>query len=260
MRRIIKSALNRIPFSRKIVNSHGFYQFINRLDALRSGRKLKNGNLQDIFTEYYRENYWENAESISGDGSTLEYTENIRREIPALVEKYRIKNILDAPCGDYHWFRHVARAPEVKYVGADVVEDLVRANREKYENSNTSFVKLDITSDRLPSADLWICRDVLFHFSYRDIYLTLKNFIESDIKYILTTSHTECAVNADILSGQFRLLNLQLAPFDFQPPILAIDDWIEGFPVRKMCLWTRETIADALNANENFRAATHAIK
>jgi SAM-dependent methyltransferase len=252
MRRLIKSALNRVPLSRKIVNSHRFYNFINRLDALRSGSKLKSGNLQDIFTDYYRENYWENDESLSGDGSTLAYTENLRRELPALLEKFEIQSILDAPCGDYNWFRFVERGAGVRYIGADVVEDLIRRNREKYAGPDTDFIKLDITRDRLPAADLWMCRDVLFHFSFRDVFLSLQNFLRSDIKFLLATSHTECAANADILSGQFRLLNLELEPFNLPAPIAGIDDWIEGFPIRKMCLWRREAVAEALAANENF--------
>lgn len=258
MRRLIKSTLNRIPYSEKIINSYAFYKFINYLDALRAGKKLKTADHRNIFTDYYKDNFWENDESISGDGSTLEYTENIRREIPVLLEKYRVRKILDAPCGDYNWFRHIQRDADTFYTGGDVVAELIERNNQKYQNQNTNFIQLDVTGDNLPAADLWLCRDLLFHFSYRDIFLTLDNFLKSDIKYLLASSHHECKVNTDILTGQFRLLNLELAPFNFKPPISAMDDWIEGFPVRKLCLWERETIGEFLSDNKNYLEAVKA--
>jgi hypothetical protein len=245
MRRVIKSVLNHIPFSERIINSPSFYKYINTIDAIRSGSRLKGRDAGEIFSGIYKENVWENDESVSGDGSTLEYTENLRKHLPELFQRFAIKSILDAPCGDYNWFRHVAR-DGVDYIGGDVVEDLVAHNNEKFSDAHTRFVKLDIIKDDLPHSDLWFCRDVLFHFSYADIFTTLKNFVRSEMKYLFTTTHTKCAANMDILTGQFRLINLRLAPFHLPDPIYSIDDWIEGFPERKMCLWKREAIAETL--------------
>lgn len=245
MRRVIKSVLNHIPYSERIINSPSFYKYINKLDTIRSGGKLKDRDAGEIFSDIYKENVWENDESVSGDGSTLEYTANLRKELPMLFEKFAIKSILDAPCGDYNWFRYVPR-DGVEYAGGEVVKALVDGNNEKYRDANTSFVELDIIKDELPNCDLWFCRDVLFHFSFADIFRTMENFLNSDIKYLFTTTHTKCYKNTDILTGQFRLLNLRLAPFDLPEPIYSIEDWIEGFPERQMYLWTREAIADAL--------------
>jgi hypothetical protein len=246
MRRVIKSVLNHIPYSDRIINSPSFYKCINKLDALRSGSKLKNRDAGEIFSDIYKANVWENDESVSGDGSTLEYTTNLRKELPLLFEKFEINSVLDAPCGDYNWFRHVERA-SIDYIGGDVVSELIINNNEKFGGPNTRFVSLDIINDELPKCDLWFCRDVLFHFSYADIFRTLENFVNSEIEYIFTTTHNKCALNSDILTGQFRLLNLRLGPFDLAAPIYSIDDWIEGFPERRMCLWTRETIAKSLS-------------
>ena len=56
------------------------------------GQTAKYTNLtpKELFTNYYHENFWANPETVSGGGSTLEYTENIRREIPKLLEEYKI--------------------------------------------------------------------------------------------------------------------------------------------------------------------------
>jgi len=246
MRRMIKSVLNHIPYSERIINSPSFYKYINRLDTLRSGSKLKDRAASEIFSDIYNENVWENDESVSGDGSTLEYTANLRAKLPDLFQQFDIKSILDAPCGDHNWIRHVSRG-DVDYVGGDIVSELIDRNNEKFRNEHTRFIMLNIINNELPASDLWFCRDVLFHFSYADIIKTLENFVTSEIKYLFTTTHTKCTANLDILTGQFRLLNLRLAPFGLPEPIYLIDDWIEGFPERQMCLWTRETIQNSLH-------------
>jgi len=206
-------------------------------------------NRKGLFTDYYRNNYWGNKESVSGVGSTLEYTEQIRREIPRLVEKYKIKKFLDAPCGDYNWFQAMKKPDVMEYIGGDIVEELIKQNQMKYGNQHTRFIPIDIENDLLPQADLWLCRDCLFHFSYDDIFKTLSNFLRSDIKYILTSIHTDCTTNTDITTGGARQLNLELPPFNLCKSILYIDDWIPGYTVRRMGLWTKSMVADSVSSN-----------
>ena len=119
-------------------------------------------------------------------------------------------------------------------------------NRKRYDSPTTKFIELDITRDQLPSADLWICRDVLFHLSNEDVFLTLRSFISSDIRYALLTSHTTCSSNKNILTGSFRALNLELPPFNLCRPIKSIADCIEGHHSRSLCLWEREKLVRAL--------------
>src|SRR5689334_23493969 len=151
MRRVIKSVLNHIPCSDRIINSPSFYKYINKLDTLRSGSKLKDRDAGEIFSDIYNENVWENDESVSGDGSTLEYTANLREKLPDLFRQFEIKSILDAPCGDYNWFRHVSRG-YVDYVGGDIVSELIDRNNEKFRDDQTHFIMLDIINDELPAS------------------------------------------------------------------------------------------------------------
>src|SRR5262249_14400546 len=74
-----------------------------------------------------------------GAGSTLAYTQNLRRALPLLLTQLGVKRVLDAPCGDYHWFRFIERPPEMHYVGADIVKPLIVQNREHYENETTTL-------------------------------------------------------------------------------------------------------------------------
>ncbi|NBO28678.1 MAG: hypothetical protein EBV10_05470, partial [Synechococcaceae bacterium WB6_1A_059] len=86
------------------------------------------GNNSDIFNYYYINNFWGDSESVSGPGSTLAYTENLRAELPKLVEELEVTSILDSPCGDYNWFRMIEWNSEIAYIGGDIVESLVSRN------------------------------------------------------------------------------------------------------------------------------------
>lgn len=208
-----------------------------RFSLYRRGRKLARiGGTEERFTHIYERNKWKNVESRSGAGSTLEYTENIRREIPRLLRDFGIATMLDAPCGDYHWFRHVDR-PGVAYVGGDIVRALVDRNQQEFGDDDTRFVHLDITRDSLPAADLWMCRDCFIHLSFELIDAALRNFERSRIRYLLVSTYPDVTRNDDIPTGHARNLNLLLPPFGFGAPLTTIDDSIEGFDRRVLGLW-----------------------
>ena len=230
----LKAILGLLPGGEKL------YQ--ERARRRRERRLARLGDPEARFTHFYLTNKWKNRESRSGPGSTLEYTRQIRMELPGLFERFGVASVLDAPCGDYHWFRHVER-PGVQYIGGDIVRPLVDANQRQYGDERTEFLHLDIVNDALPKADLWLCRDCLPHLSNADIERVIENFLRSDIRYWLTSVHPECLENRDIPTGSFRGLNLECDPFRFGPPLLRIDDWIEGFPVRQLALWEREAVA-----------------
>jgi hypothetical protein len=177
----------------------------------------------DVFTMHFREGrYWCSDESRSGEGSTLKQTEVIRAEFPRLVATYQLQSVLDIPCGDFNWMRTVDL--NIPYTGADIVDDIVRANQQKYACGNRSFVKLNLTRDELPKVDLLLCRDCLFHFSYKDIFLALDRIKRSGSTYLLTTTNTGVSQNRDIVTGEFRRLNLQIPPFSFPKPLLLINE------------------------------------
>ncbi|WP_341879841.1 class I SAM-dependent methyltransferase [Synechococcus sp. UW140] len=212
------------------------------------------GNNSDIFNYYYNNNFWGDSESVSGPGSTLAYTENLRAELPKLVEELEVTSILDSPCGDYNWFRMIEWNGEITYVGGDIVESLVSRNQLLYGSEKRNFVCLDIINDKLPDADIWLCRDCLFHLSNTDIAIVLKNFLRSNIKYLLTSTYPRSKKSIDIPSGSFRLLNLEISPFNLGKPLKVIDDFIDGFPERQLGLWERHKIIEALAKNKDFQA------
>jgi hypothetical protein len=211
-------------------------------------------HLEDAFTGIYNTQGWGSNETVSGDGSMLDYTKNLRQHLPDLFKKFNVQTLLDAPCGDLNWMKLVLDAcPEIRYIGGDIVKPLIASNRQRFLGQGVSFVELDITQDTLPDADLMICRDCLFHLPIADVWRFVENFARSQIPYLLTTSHVgDHIVNPNLVPGHFDLLNLMLAPYHFPTDTLyAIDDWIEPYPPRRMHVWSREqlqTVLDKRNA------------
>lgn len=205
-----------------------------------------------VFTSLYVANAWGEEETVSGDGSTLKYTESLRSALPALLREHSVSRFLDAPCGDYNWFQYVKREPRFSYVGADVVPELIERNQALFGTPDTRFIELDIIKGPLPDADIWMCRDCLFHLSNRDIFYALANLLRSNVPLFLSTNHIECFKNIDIVTGGFRLLNLTLEPFSLGSPIAEIEDWIEGQPKRTLALWKTKDLAIALANNRSM--------
>jgi hypothetical protein len=199
-----------------------------------------------IFDHFYRTNAWGTAESVSGPGSTLAYTAHLRTALPRLVHDLGVRTLLDAPCGDVHWIRAVEWHQPIRYIGGDICSALIDRNQAANDRDGWSFLPLDIRRDSLPQADLWLCRDCLFHLPESDVLAVLRNFIGHEIPYLLTSCHTACRINSDIPTGGFRLLNLQLAPYGLPKPLATIDDWLPGHAPRQLALWSREQVAAVL--------------
>jgi hypothetical protein len=216
---------------------------------------LRTRTLEELFARYHETNNWGDEESVSGSHSTIRYTDGLRRQLPQLLASLGVRRILDAPCGDYNWFRLVPRDEGVTYLGADIVEALVTRNQNAFGDGKTSFRHLDITRDRLPDADVWICRDCLFHFSDTNIWRAIDNFLGSDIPYLLTTTFPQSTDNRNIPTGGFRMLNLEAPPFSFPKPVESLDDWIEGHPVKTLALWERDALRAHLGRQRSSRPA-----
>ncbi|MDD5699141.1 MAG: class I SAM-dependent methyltransferase [Victivallaceae bacterium] len=185
--------------------------------------RLKLSSAESIFTEIYRKNAWSGKSSVSGEGSDLIQTGIIIRELPLLFSDFNISSFLDIPCGDFYWMRQV-KLDKIDYIGADIVRKLIDRNTGRYAGKHVSFRHLNLIRDELPEADLIFCRDCLVHFSFRDIFAALANICRSQAEYLLTTTFTGRQENRDILTGEWRPLNLRLAPFSFPVPLKMINE------------------------------------
>lgn len=207
----------------------------------RNSSKFRNMSTNEVFTEIYKSNHWKSSESISGTGSEIKQTESLINDLDKLLTDMNIVSVLDLPCGDFKWMQKVDLS-KIDYVGADIVEELIKNNIKQYkERENLKFIVLNLITDPLPKSDMIIVRDCLVHLSYEDINSAIKNIKSSGSKYLLTTTFTDYHLNHDIVTGDWRPLNLQEKPFNFSSPILVINEnCTEGngeYKDKSMALW-----------------------
>ncbi len=142
--------------------------------------------------------------------------------------------------------RHVKLPAGTRYIGGDIVPPLVQKLAAERGDATHCFTLLDIVAGPLPAADLWLCRDALFHFPNEDILTTLRLFAKSEIPYLLTTTYNFERLNRNIKPGGARLINLRRTPFNLPRPMQMIPDFVAPYPPRYLGLWTREQIRQAL--------------
>lgn len=186
-------------------------------------------SMESVFQQIYETNYWGVDESVSGAGSTLAQTERLRRELPGLLAELKVRTLLDAPCGDFNWMKEVPMELD-SYVGLDIVPSIIAENSKRFGSRNRSFRVADVTADPLPRADLILCRDLMIHLSFRHIAAAVKNMKRSGSELLLTTTYPDVSVNQDIVTGSWRPINLEVAPFSFPKPIRIICDGPLGAP------------------------------
>ena len=189
-------------------------------------------------------NLWGSQESLSGQGSEIRQSAPYRAGLINLIRQRGFDSMFDAPCGDLNWMRLVLEEVEIDYIGGDISAAVIELNRKRYPHLR--FTPFDITADPFPEVDVWHCRDCLFHLSYRDIGLALRNFLRSSIEHALITNHCGLIRNVDIETGGVRYLDLHAAPFALPKPQASIRDYRFGDLPRFVGLWHRDQIADAL--------------
>lgn len=206
---------------RKVIKNN-FPTFIRLLTPVKM-LLFKMKPMKSKFSQKYFTRGFGGTVSVSGPGSDLVQTKEIIRELPILVRELNVRVLVDVPCGDFFWMKTLKLEIE-KYIGVDIVSELIRNNSKIYGNKNREFISMDITKNILPRADLILCRDCFVHLSFKDTLRSIKNFKKSLSGYLLTTTFTELSSNKDVITGGWRPLNLQLPPFSFPEPIRIINE------------------------------------
>lgn len=192
--------------------------------------------MEQVFLYIWRNQNWGSSETVSGHGSTFAQTGMLRAALPGLFKKLGTKVLLDIACGEYNWMSAIRPSVD-SYIGADIVPGLIDENQIRHGDRQTQFICLDITRDLLPNADVAFCRDCLVHLSFRDIGKTLKNLKRSKIEYVVTTTFPATTANSDIVTGDWRPLNVEAAPLRFPKPIKIISEGTKSYGEKCMGVW-----------------------
>ena len=167
-----------------------------------------------MFRDIHQRHHWTGSASASGAGAAEEQTARLRTALPALLAERRqdaprpaLRRLqLDGDGGPAARAVHRRRSPP----------QLIAPLQQRYGDSSRRFMVLDLTRDPLPPSDLVLCRDCLVHLSHADIRRALRNILRSGVPYLLTTTFPDGAENEDIVTGDWRVLDLQRPPFSFR--------------------------------------------
>lgn len=199
----------------------------------------------EAFREAFRSNLW-GGDSPSGPGSRRDQTGRIEAAVPVLCRRLGVRRLLDIPCGDFSWMANVD-LHGASYVGADIVPEILEHNRKVHARSDRAFLELDLIGSKLPAADLILCRDCLVHLSNAQVRAALANIARSEIEWLLTTTFPGEPKNIDIVTGDWRPIDLTKPPFDLPRPVELVNEGCTeqdgAFSDKSLGLWPVSNLA-----------------
>ena len=149
------------------------------------------------------------TETVCGRGSKHENSCNFRKFLKKLLTDYCIESITDLGCGDGNIYRGLDLS-EYNYIGYDIVERPTHPYKTEVKN-------ICDTSSVFANADLFICRDVMFHLPNELCLNIISNIRKTNpFKLLLATTFKEVS-NLNRIeepSQGFSPINLEVDPFD----------------------------------------------
>lgn len=131
------------------------------------------------------EKYWDERYSSGGNSGAGSYGEQLEKKL-GWLSGLDINSITEIGCGDFNFGYELCRLfPFSKYVGYDISDWIIQKNKK-------SFPEVDFrnSSESLPTADLVVCIDVLFHILDDAEYeKTLKKLEALQTKYLAVTAY-----------------------------------------------------------------------
>lgn len=209
--------------------------------------KNKKRSAREVFTDIYLKRKWgcEKDGYYSGPGSHIG---SIIRPYVDLIINYLVSTgsrmvVVDLGCGDFYVGRYFLPYCS-KYIGIDVVPDLINQNKLHNQATNVEFICLDITEDNLPEGDVCLIRQVLQHLSNEEIIKILHKL--KKYKVVFITEHypldnQQIIPNKNIVHGErIRvLLNsgiyLDRPPFNIDTSRIKLVLEVPGTEIAKGC-------------------------
>lgn len=169
--------------------------------------------MQAAFEKVYATNEWGHG---SGEGSAPKHTRGYVQFLQAFLKRHQVRSVVDMGCGDWQFSRYVDWTG-IQYLGFDLVRSVIDSNQKRFAKPDIQFKCYDGDFSQLPTADLLLVKDVLQHLSNENI----RAFFPILNRYRLCLI-TNCVnphgptVSKDIRDGEFRYLDLRLAPYELQ--------------------------------------------
>lgn len=162
---------------------------INRLKRIFNKLK-RNQDVATTFRNIYSDKLWGGSEDEkfnSGAGSEDSISIRFIEFTTKYITDNNIKTIVDLGCGDFRVGSKIVSPTIEKYIGIDVVEELINHHQNAYGSEIISFNCLNIINDELPDAELCIIRQVLQHLSNHQVAEILVKVRK--YKYLIICDH-----------------------------------------------------------------------
>ncbi len=196
-----------------------------------------------VFNHIFQTNCWAAEETRSGSGSRKVETRGVVSQLPGLLDRLKVRSLIDV-CGDFNWQFEVLQRTNMleSYLGIDIVPAAVEAARKRFEQEVTeieprvAFRACDIVHGDLPAADAILLRDVLVHLKTGDVFASLDNLRRAGIRYLIATTFPSFE-NTEIDTGWWRVLNLEVTPFELGPALEILDELNPEVPRKSLGVW-----------------------
>ena len=143
----------------------------------------------DIFSRIYRRNVWggEPGYFYSGGGGDEPFSHAYVSFVSGFLASLgRPATLVDIGCGDYRVSSRIT-ASGLRYIGVDIVPELIEHNARVYGSKSVDFRCLDVVEQDPPAGDVCLIRQVLQHLSNTDITQILPRL--EQYEYVLVTEH-----------------------------------------------------------------------
>lgn len=175
-----------------------------------------------VMVQIYEQNLWgtNGSDFYSGEGS-----HNISISQPYIAAVKRFLHSFETPlivcdlgCGDFNIGKNLVPFCW-QYNAVDIVPELIKRNKLKFQFPNLYFHCLDIAKDNLPAGECVIIRQVFQHISNAEINAVLRKI--KGFKYLILTEHIPTGrfeANKDKISSQGIRLKQNSGVDVLQPP------------------------------------------
>lgn len=147
---------------------------------------------KNIFQQAYAHHRWghdNQSRFFSGVGSRGAaadiYIAALTAELAILrAQKGRPLVIVDLGCGDFSIGQKIMHGSPDRYLGCDIVPELIDYNKASFGDDRISFIAFDAVDEDLPQGDVYLVRQVLQHLSNEEIQKFISKLPMQAVIYI----------------------------------------------------------------------------
>jgi SAM-dependent methyltransferase len=173
-------------------------------------------------------------ETPCGEGSFLKANEPVVRALQEWFTSYGIKSVVDVGCGDFHWMSGVDFTG-MEYDGFDVVKKFVDALSCARGRQNIRFHHADAFKMKLPKADLYICKDVINHYTEPEGLALMERIRAASRHFAAITFPGNRGPN--VPKWKYRYIDFDAPPFSLGAPLASVPANESRRPQRVFSIW-----------------------